>query len=139
MRFESPAGDGQVEYGQPLALRIETNSSTAVRRFGLEVTVVDKRHRPVAFFSSGVMQGRFFEGGETAVCHIPFVPFAPGEYIVDIAARIPGIQTLDEWQGDLVFDVVRFDPFDTGSTFAANDATGPVVPEHSWSSTPPPE
>ena len=132
-RLESGDGDGHVAHGQPLRIVIETNSRVAARRFSVDLSIFDRRHRPVAFLSSGVMQGRFFEGGDVVECSIPFLPFVPGYYSIELAARIPGAQALDEWIGDIAFDITRFDPFDVGSTFAANDATGSVVPEHTWS------
>jgi lipopolysaccharide transport system ATP-binding protein len=136
-RVESAEGGGHVEHGQPLRLTVATNPAVEARRFGIEVTILDRRQRQIGFFSSGVMQGLYFEAGETAVCEIPFVPYAPGVYSVDLAARIPEIQTFDEWTGEISFDVTRFDPFRIGSTFTADDVTGSLVPEHRWASADP--
>jgi homopolymeric O-antigen transport system ATP-binding protein len=135
-RVEGPEDEGRVTHGRALRLVIETNPAANARHFSLEVSVVDRRHRPVAYFSSGIMQGQFFSSGEIAECTIPFAPFTPGFYAIDVSATVPGAATLDEWFGEIAFDVTKFDPFDIGSTFAANDLTGSLVPEHTWRALP---
>jgi hypothetical protein len=54
-------------------------------------------------------------------------------YFVALLAHLPGVQPFDYWTGEIAFDVLRFDPFGMGSTFAPTDEVGSVVPAHHWS------
>ena len=130
------AGGGHTSHGAALKLEIGTNADAAVGKFSIEVRVVDRRARPLMYFASGLMQGMLFEPGDTAVCTIPFMPLVPGLYHVELWATLGGVQTIDEWTDDIVFDVQRFDPFGIGSTFTASDHNGSFVPKHEWSSRP---
>ena len=126
-------GDGHTSHGSVFRLEIETNPNARVGRFGIVVRIVDHRQRAVIFLSSAGMQGMYFHPGETAVCTIPFMPLVQGLYGIELGAAIPGVQTFDEWVGEIVFDVQRFDPFGNASMFTPNDLTGSVVPQHEWS------
>ena len=95
-RIQGDEGTGRVSHGQPFKVLIETNPLAEARRFSIEVSIVDRRQRPVTYLSSGTMQGRFFAGGDVAECTIPFAPFVPGRYTIDLAATVPGAQTFDE-------------------------------------------
>ncbi len=79
------------------------------------------------------MQDATFAAGDVVVLDIPFLPLVPGSYFVELFAVITGT-TLDHWVDQIAFDVIRFDPFEIGSTFAPSHDTGSVVPAHRWSS-----
>ena len=83
--------------------------------------------------SSVDMAGRYFTAGDTVCCEIDALTLAPGTYTVDIGASIPRVHAMDSWAGEVSFDVTRFDPFDSGSTFMPSDHTGHIVPIHRWS------
>ena len=110
-----------------------TNPDFGPRDFGVDVRILDSRQRPVAFMSSLEMLSRYFSPGETVRCEVETLTLAPGTYTVDIGASIPRIEAMDSWLGEVSFDISRFDPFDSGSTFMPNDHTGHVVPLHRWS------
>jgi len=129
----SAAGGGHAAHGEPLTFVLRTNPEFPAREFGVDVRVLDARQRPVAYMSSLEMAGRYFAPGDTVRCEIDCLALAQGTYSVDIGAAIPFIQGMDLWSGEVGFDVVRFDPFDSGSTFAPDDRTGGVVPAHHWS------
>jgi lipopolysaccharide transport system ATP-binding protein len=135
MGGEGPGeGTGFVSHGDPLRVVIETNAASTAQRFGIDMRILDRRHRPVAYLSSSSMQGKFFEPGDVAECVLPFLPLAPGTYAVELGASIPGVQTFDSWTDDIWFEVSRFDPFEIGSTFSPSESTGSLVPEHRWAS-----
>ncbi len=122
---------GHVVHGAPLRLRLETNARADVRQFGIDVRILDARHRPVTFVSSGDMQDAFFAPGDVVDLEIPYLPLANGLYLVELQARTT--KTIyDSWTGEVAFDVIRFDPFATGSTFKATPERGSIVPEHRW-------
>ena len=123
--------------GESLRIEIETAVGVEVGKFSIEVRIVDRRERPLIFLSSAAMQGAYFNSGDTAICTLPFVPLVPGLYSVELWATLQGVQTLDEWVGEIAFDVQRFDPFGISSTWMATDYTGSVVPEHRWSAVDP--
>jgi homopolymeric O-antigen transport system ATP-binding protein len=129
----SDHGEVVASHGEPLQILIETNGESKIGRFGIDILVTDRRQRPVTYISSVEMQGMYFEPGDVAECVIPFLPLAQGVYFVALLAHLPGIQPFDYWAGEIAFDVLRFDPFGTGSTFAPNDEVGSVVPSHHWS------
>jgi lipopolysaccharide transport system ATP-binding protein len=130
---EACEGSGRVAHGQPLTLVIETDPAAVLQRFGVAVRILDRRHRPVAYMSSAEMKGTFFAPGDVIECSIPFVPLVAGAYAVELSASIPGVQGFDLWAGDIWFEVNRFDPFQTGSTFTPSEESGPFVPAHEWS------
>lgn len=132
-RIIAGAGGGHTSHGESLRIEIETAPGVDVGKFGIEVRIVDRRERPLIYLSSAAMQGAYFDSGDTAICTIPFVPLVPGLYTVELWATLQGVQTLDEWVGEVAFDVQRFDPFGVSSTWMATDQTGSFVPEHSWS------
>ncbi len=129
----SAAGGGHAAYGEPLQFVLRTNPAFPAREFGVDVRVLDQRQRPVAYMSSLEMAGRYFAPGDAVCCEIDALSLAQGTYSVEIGASIPYVQGMDSWTGEVGFDVVRFDPFDAGSTFAPDDRTGGVVPPHRWS------
>ena len=124
---------GHVFHGEPVRLIIATSRAHEDQRFGIDVRILDSRNRPVTYIASAAMQGATFVGGDVVVLDIPFLPLVPGSYFVELIAQASGV-TLDHWAGEIAFDVIRFDPFATGSTFAPNHETGSVVPAHRWSS-----
>ncbi len=132
-RVVADDGGGHTSHGAVLRLEIETNPDLDIGKFGIEARIVDRRERPLIFLSSAAMQGMQFGPGETAVCTIPFMPLAPGQYTLELWATLLSVQIVDEWLGEIAFDVQRFDPFGVGSTWVANDQTGSVIPEHEWS------
>ena len=133
-RLETDRESAQlVSHGQPLEFVIKTNPQSTVGRFGIDILVTDRRQRPVTYVSSVEMQGVYFEPGDTAECVIPFLPLIQGVYFVSLLAHLPGVQPFDYWGGEIAFDVLRFDPFGTGSTLTPTDEIGSVVPEHRWS------
>jgi lipopolysaccharide transport system ATP-binding protein len=125
--------DRFASHGQPLQIVIETNPESTIGRFGIDILVTDRRQRPVTYISSVEMQGMYFEPGDVAECDISFLPLAQGVYFVALLAHLPGVQPFDYWGGEIAFDVLRFDPFETGSTFVPTDEVGSVVPSHHWS------
>ena len=131
-RIVTDSGDGHAAHGAAVTLEIETDPEVEVGMFGIEVRIVDRRQRPVIFLSSLAMQGAYFQAGDTATCTIPFMPLAPGHYFIELWAILSGVQTLDEWVGEVAFDVERFDPFGIGSTWVPTDQTGSFVPQHVW-------
>ncbi len=124
--------DGRPAHGKPLKIVVETNPVARIGRFGIDILVTDAHHRPVTYVSSVEMQGVYFEAGEVAVCEIPYLVLAQGVYFVALLAHLPGVQPFDYWQDEIAFDVLRFDPFATASTFVPNAEVGSVVPEHRW-------
>ncbi|HZQ80540.1 MAG TPA: polysaccharide ABC transporter ATP-binding protein [Gaiellaceae bacterium] len=136
LEIGSPASfeSGRLAHGESVRFVVETNPQAKVGRFGIDVVVTDSRHRPVTYISSVEMQGKYFEPGETAICEIPYLPLAPGVYLVALLAHLPGIQPFDYWGGEVAFEVVQFDPFGIGSTFVPTSEVGAVVPQHEWSS-----
>jgi lipopolysaccharide transport system ATP-binding protein len=123
---------GHASHGAPLRFVIETSSDLAVSRFSIDILIRDDRQRPVTYISSVEMQGFYVTPGSIVECTIPYLPFGPGRYHVELIAQVPGIEPLDRWTDDVAFDVIRFDPFGTGSTFVPIADTGSVVPAHSW-------
>ena len=132
VRIVSDVGGGHAAHGAAAQIEIETHPDIDVGAFSIEVRIVDRRQRPVMFFASESMQGALFRGGDVAICTIPFMPLAPGRYSVELWATLLGVQTLDEWVGEVAFDVERFDPFGIASTWVPTDQTGSFVPEHRW-------
>jgi lipopolysaccharide transport system ATP-binding protein len=132
VRIVADAGGGHAAHGAAVTLEIETDPDVNVGTFSLEVRIVDRRQRPLIFLSSAAMQGAYFKAGDVAICTIPFMPLVPGQYSVELWATLSGVQTLDEWIGEIAFDVQRFDPFGIGSTWVPTEQTGSVVPEHEW-------
>ena len=124
---------GHVVHGDPLRLVIETSDVLEGQRFGIDVRILDSRNRPVTYIASAEMQGATFAAGDVVVLDIPFLPFLPGSYLIELSAQTTGT-TLDHWIGEIGFDVIRFDPFEIGSMFAPSHETGSVVPAHRWSS-----
>jgi homopolymeric O-antigen transport system ATP-binding protein len=131
-RIVADAGTGHASHGASVRLEIETDPDLEVGTFSIEVRIIDRRQRPLIFLSSAAMQGAYFRAGDVAVCTIPFMPLVPGQYSVELWATLLSVQTLDEWVGEVAFDVQRFDPFGIGSTWVPTDQTGSVVPEHEW-------
>ena len=130
--IESVAGDGHAEYGEKLSLTLRTSRDFGNGAFGVDVRILDARHRPIGFLSSSDMHGLYFTPGDTICCEIDPLCFAPGTYALDIGASIPRVEAMDVWSGEVSFDVTRFDPSDSGSTFVPNEQTGYVVPTHCW-------
>ena len=126
---------GHVFHGESFRLVIETSGALEGRRFGIDLRILDSRNRPVTYISSAAMQDATFVAGDVVVLDIPFLPLVPGSYSVELLAGVTGT-TLDHWANQIAFDVIRFDPFGIGSTFAPNHETGSVVPAHEWSSHP---
>jgi lipopolysaccharide transport system ATP-binding protein len=129
----SAAGDGHASYGESLTFVVRTNPDFPSREFGVDVRILDARQRPVAYMSSLEMAGRYFTAGDVVRVEIERLDLAPGSYHVDVNASIPFVQGMDTWPGEIAFDVVRFDPFESGSTFSPDDRTGSIVPAHEWS------
>ncbi len=125
-RIETGGVDGNrfASHGQPLQIVIETNPESTIGRFGIDILVTDRRQRPVTYISSVEMQGLYFEPGDVAQCEIPFLPLAQGVYFVALLAHLPGVQPFDHWSGEVAFDVLRFDPFETGSTLRPPTRSG---------------
>jgi homopolymeric O-antigen transport system ATP-binding protein len=132
-RIVAEDGGGNTSHGSLFTLEVETAAHAAAGRFGIDVRIVDRRERVVTYFSSAVMQGLYFQPGETAVCAIPYLPLVPGLYSIQLIATIPGVQTFDEWLDGITFEVRRFDPFGIGSSLTPTEYTGNVVPQHEWS------
>ncbi len=132
VRIVAGDGDGRASHGDAVALEIETDPAVDIGTFSIEVRISDRRQRPLIFLSSAAMQGAYFRAGDVATCTIPFMPLAPGRYFVELWATLGGVQTLDEWGGEIAFDIERFDPFGIASTWAATDETGSFVPKHEW-------
>jgi lipopolysaccharide transport system ATP-binding protein len=128
----SESGDGHASYGESLGFLIRTNPQFPSGEFGVDLRILDARQRPVAYMSSLEMAGLYFKPGDVVRCEIETVGLAPGSYRVDVNAAIPFVQGMDMWSGEIAFEVVRFDPFETGSTFAPDDRTGSVIPAHTW-------
>ena len=82
------------------------------------------------------MQDIYFESGDIVELDIPYVPFANGVYLVELLAHVTG-RSFDLWEEEVAFAVVRFDPFQTNSTFAATPEKGSVVPQHRWTAVSP--
>jgi lipopolysaccharide transport system ATP-binding protein len=125
---------GHVGHGEAWRLRLETNPQSSVREFGVDVRIVDARHRPVAYISSIMMQDVYFTPGDTVELEIPYLPLATGVYVVELFAHVYG-RAFDEWLDEIAFDVIRFDPFATGSTYKPSPERGSIVPEHRWTSS----
>jgi lipopolysaccharide transport system ATP-binding protein len=136
VRVVADADGGRASHGAAVRLEIETDPDVGVGAFSIEVRIVDRRQRPLIFLSSAAMQAAYFKAGDIAVCTIPFMPLVPGQYFVELWATLLGVQTLDEWVGEVAFDVQRFDPFAIGSTWVPTDQTGSIVPEHQWTRRP---
>ena len=128
VRIIADDGGGHAAHGAAVTLEIETDPDVDVGKFSIEVRIVDRRERPLIFLSSAAMQGAYFRAGDVAICTIPFMPLVPGQYSVELWATLLGVQTLDEWVGEIAFDVQRFDPFGIGSTWVPTDQTGSFVP-----------
>jgi lipopolysaccharide transport system ATP-binding protein len=122
---------GHVAHGAPWTLRLETNPDAQARTFGVDLRIVDRRHRPVTYISSIEMQDVYFNPGDVVELELPYLPLAPGLYLVELLAHVHG-RAFDSWTDHIAFDVVHFDPFATGSTFKATPERGSVVPEHRW-------
>ena len=122
---------GHVGHGASWRLRLETNPDSDVREFGVDVKILDARHRPVTYIASIAMQDVYFKPGDTIELEIPYLPLALGVYLVELAAHVFG-QVYDDWIDEIAFDVVRFDPFATGSTYKPTPERGSIVPEHRW-------
>jgi lipopolysaccharide transport system ATP-binding protein len=125
---------GHVGHGAPWKLRLETTADSDVRQFGVDVRILDARHRPVTYISSIAMQDVYFAPGDTIELEIPYLPLATGVYIVELLAHVHG-QGFDDWLDEIAFDVIRFDPFSTGSTYKPTPERGSIVPEHRWTSS----
>jgi homopolymeric O-antigen transport system ATP-binding protein len=123
---------GHASHGAPLKFVIETSGDLDVSRFSVDILIRDDRQRPVTYISSVEMQGFYVTPGAVVECTIPYLPLVPGLYHVEFIAQVPGVEPLDNWSDDVAFDVIRFDPFETGSTFVPVADTGNVVPAHSW-------
>jgi lipopolysaccharide transport system ATP-binding protein len=122
---------GHVVHGAPLRLRLETNPDSEALRFGVDVKILDARHRPVTYISSVEMQDAYFAPGDIVELEIPYLPLAHGVYTVELLAHVTG-RAFDFWAGDIAFDVIQFDPFGTGSTYTPTPEKGNIVPEHRW-------
>jgi lipopolysaccharide transport system ATP-binding protein len=131
VRVDAGEAGARPAHARPLRITIDTNREAADREFGVDVRIADSRQRSVAYFSSREMQGFNVEPGASAECFVPFLPFVPGHYEIELTAWYPG-RILDHWVGEVSFDVIRFDPFEIGSTFVTNDVKGNIVPEHVW-------
>jgi lipopolysaccharide transport system ATP-binding protein len=123
---------GHVVHGSSFLLRLKTNADAHVPRFGIDVRILDARRRPVSYISSIEMQDVYFDPGDVVDLHIPYLPLASGLYLVELLAHVTG-RAFDSWSEEIAFDVVHFDPFQTGSTFTATPERGSVVPQHTWS------
>jgi homopolymeric O-antigen transport system ATP-binding protein len=123
---------GHVVHGSSFVLRLKTNAESQVPRFGIDVRLLDARRRPVSYISSIEMQDIYFDAGDVIDLQIPYLPLASGLYLVELLAHITG-RAFDFWSEEIAFDVVHFDPFQTGSTFTATPERGSVVPQHEWS------
>jgi lipopolysaccharide transport system ATP-binding protein len=125
-------GDGKPQrvfnYGSQLTLRVKTRR-TDDSNFGLELRIKDLNGNPVAYVSSWIKQKEMFKQGDTIRVDVPAVNLATGTYVLDLIARVPKKQHIDNWWDDITFDVVDSMPGGLTFSVAQEDELGSVILE----------
>ena len=117
----------------PIRITIDYEVLQPVSFFAGEWRYSDSAGTPLVYCSSSPLGTVVYTPKDrvgSICCDIPHIPFAGGEYILDVALAHPNIEYIDEVQDAARLRINTADPMGSGVQYTGD--TAPIFVDHHW-------